>query len=409
MKRWYQVALFNLFILACLGFILRYKINFPLEFLEQKKMLHAHSHFAFNGWVSFLLQLIILDNFTNSYSKSMKFWNRFFTLSTIVNYAMIISFALQGYSALSIIISTAALILSYVFTYKIYRNIGGACKTYISTRFILTALFFLVLSSLGPYALAYITVSKNVHQYYYHNALYFFLHFQYNGWFMFAVLGFLMRKIEQSKLYNYKHARWLFLLLATTCIPAYFLTALWHDTPAIVTIINVITAVASLAALYFLYLLLAKCMKTIFNQMPVYCKWLYGISIAAFILKTLLQCFSAHPQLGQMAFAFRPIIIGYLHLIFLIFVSLYLVGMLAEKGVINLSFAITRIGIIVFTSAVILNELLLAIQGFASIYYIYTPAVNILLFVNTGFIIVGAYLLFAASRKKYGPLQNLNL
>jgi hypothetical protein len=80
-------------------------------------------------------------------------------------------------------------------------------------------------------------------------------------------------------------------------------------------------------------------------------------------------------------------------------VSVFLVGMLAEKGIIQLSLNITKWGIMVFTASLIINEVLLAIQGFASIYYIYTPSINMLLFINTIFIMVGAIMLFAAARK----------
>jgi len=73
MKNWYRLALFNLIVLTLLGLILRYKINFPLDFLEQKNLLHAHSHFAFNGWVSFLLQVLILDHFSNCFKDAPKF------------------------------------------------------------------------------------------------------------------------------------------------------------------------------------------------------------------------------------------------------------------------------------------------------------------------------------------------
>jgi len=402
MKRWYRVALFNLFILACLGFILRYKINFALPFIEQKNFLHAHSHFAFNGWVSFLLQLLILDHFTTSYSRSKKFWDRFFILSTIVNYAMIISFAMQGYSGISIVLTTTALLLSYVFTYKIYKSIGGAGKTYISSRFILTGLFFLVLSSLGPYALAYIIATKNEHQYYYHNALYFFLHFQYNGWFTFAVLGFLLRKLEQGKYYSYRNAEIMFYLLFISCIPAYFLTSLWHHPPVYIKWINYAAALLQLGALFYLGKLLYKNLQSSFANFPVICKWLYSIAIAALILKIVLQCFSADPAVAQLSFAYRPIIIGYLHLIFLVFVSIYLLGILAEKGVLKLDFAITRAGLVVFTAGVIINELLLAAQGFAAILFWYMPAVNLLLFLNTIVIITGALLLYIAAKKNKG-------
>ena len=45
----------NLAIVALLGVIMRYKILYPLPFVDQKKFLHAHSHFAFSGWVTLAL------------------------------------------------------------------------------------------------------------------------------------------------------------------------------------------------------------------------------------------------------------------------------------------------------------------------------------------------------------------
>jgi hypothetical protein len=414
MKKWYYVALFNLVVLAFLGLVLRYKINFPLEVFEQKNLLHAHSHFAFNGWISFVLQLLILEEFTDDYNASPKFWNRFLISSTVVNYAMIVSFAWVGYAGISIVLSTAALWLSYVFAYKIYKAIPGKRKGKISTKFINASLFFLLISSLGPYALAIVIANKSPHQYWYHNALYFFLHFQYNGWFTFAVLGFLMKKLEQSPMFNTMQANRFFALLFYTCIPSYFLTALWHHRPVAVTALNVVTAVLQTTALFFLFQLLYKNMKNVYLNLPVICRWLYSLAIAAFILKVLLQFFSVHPELGQLAFGFRPIIIGYLHLIFLAFVTMFLLGLLSDKGIINLEYKISYAGLIVFAAGIIINEALLAVQGIASIYYLYMPNINILLFANTVVLVAGAILLFVAVKKnkivnsKYST-QTLNL
>jgi hypothetical protein len=400
MKKWYYVALFNLVVLAFLGLVLRYKINFPLPVFQQENLLHAHSHFAFNGWISFVLQLLILDEFTDDYRTSTKFWNRFFILSTIVNYAMIVSFAWVGYAGVSILLSTVALWLSYAFAYKIYKAIPAENKARISTKFINASLFFLLISSLGPYALATVIASKSSHQYWYHNALYFFLHFQYNGWFTFAVLGFLFKKLEQSATFNIRQANRFFSLLFYTCIPSYFLTALWHHRPVAITALNVVTAISQTAALVFLWQLLYQNMKNVYLNLPSICRWLYSFSIVAFIIKILLQFFSVHPVLGQLAFGFRPIIIGYLHLIFLAFVTMYLLGFLADKGIINLKYRISSYGLTIFAAGIIINEVLLAIQGIASIYYLYMPNLNLLLFINTFTLLAGAVTLFAAARKR---------
>lgn len=412
MKKWYQIALFNLVVLAFLGLILRYKINFPLEIFQQKNLLHAHSHFAFNGWAGFLLQVLILNEFTNDYKISTKFWDRFFLISTLINYAMIISFAWTGYSVISITLSTASLWLSYIFAYKIYKTIAAEQNNKISILFIKASLFFLLLSSLGPYALAIIIASKSTHQYWYHNALYFFLHFQYNGWFTFAVLAFLMKKLEKNHLFDSRYASTFFAVLAITCIPSYFFTSLWHHRPLSITVIIIATAILQTAALYFLWKLLKENMKGVFETLPSICRWLYSLAIIAFILKVLLQFFSVHPQLGQLAFGLRPIIIGYLHLIFLAFISMYLLGLIADKEIISLNHRITFTGLITFAAGIIGNQILLAVQGFAAIYYLYLPKINLILFANTFVLLAGAILLFIASTKNqlatnYSAIKNV--
>lgn len=399
MKKWYTIALFNLVVLALLGLILRYKINFPLSFIKQENLLHAHSHFAFNGWISFLLQLLLLDEFTSSYEKETKFWNKFFVASTIVNYAMIISFAWVGYAAISIVLSTAALWLSYAFAYKVYTSLPPSGNKKISILFVKGSLLFLLLSSLGPYALALLIATKSSDAYWLHNSLYFFLHFQYNGWFTFAVLAFLMKKLEVSSTFNVKQARAFFLLLAFTCIPSYLFTSLWHHRPFGITLIIIITAILQTAALYFLWRLLYKNMKRVYSNLPAICRWLYSLAISAFILKVLLQFFSVQPQLAQLAFGFRPIIIGYLHLIFLAFISMYLLAFIADRKIILVSYRITTIGLVTFAAGIIVNEVLLAIQGFAAIYYLFLPKINMLLFANTFILVLGAILLFIATKK----------
>jgi len=399
MKKWYSVALFNLVVLALLGLMLRYKINFPLPFLQQENLLHAHSHFAFNGWVSFLLQLLILEEFTDDYKRSPKFWDGFFVVSTFVNYAMIISFAWVGYAGVSIVLSTAALWLSYAFVYKIYKSLQVNERKKISTLFIKGSLFFLLLSSLGPYVLAILMVTKSGDAYSLHNSLYFFLHFQYNGWFTFAVMAFLFKKLEVVKSYNVNDARRFFMLLLVTCVPSYFFTALFHHRPFLVTIIIVITALLQMGALYYLWRMLYKSRKTVFENLPVIIKWIYSLAVSAFILKILLQFFSVQPQLAQIAFGFRPVIIGYLHLIFLAFISMYLIGFLADKKIISLNYKITAIGLVTFAAGIIINEALLAVQGFAALYYLFLPKLNLFLFANTFILVTGAILLFISAQR----------
>ena len=58
-----HISIFNLTIVAFLGVLMRYKIGFEFPFFDQKNIQHAHSHFAFTGWITrtlFVLMLLFL-------------------------------------------------------------------------------------------------------------------------------------------------------------------------------------------------------------------------------------------------------------------------------------------------------------------------------------------------------------
>lgn len=59
-KFWLKFSLINLFLVAFLGLIMRYKIGFEFPFFDQKFLQHSHSHFAFSGWISHTLMVLMV-------------------------------------------------------------------------------------------------------------------------------------------------------------------------------------------------------------------------------------------------------------------------------------------------------------------------------------------------------------
>ena len=51
-RSWLTIALINLSVVALLGLLLRSKILFPIPAINFGYLLHAHSHFAFTGWIA---------------------------------------------------------------------------------------------------------------------------------------------------------------------------------------------------------------------------------------------------------------------------------------------------------------------------------------------------------------------
>jgi hypothetical protein len=92
------------------------------------------------------------------------------------------------------------------------------------------------------------------------------------------------------------------------------------------------------------------------------------LSLSAFLIKTVLQSFTLFPMVGNAVFGDRPVIIGFLHLVFLGFVTLFIVTWLAQKGFLNVKLEFTRFALVSFTCAVILNEAVLMTQGLGAMF-----------------------------------------
>jgi len=99
------------------------------------------------------------------------------------------------------------------------------------------------------------------------------------------------------------------------------------------------------------------------------------LSAIALTLKLLLQLGSTIPSLSILAYGFRPIVIGYLHLVLLGVISLFILGYMTGCNYINMN-KVTIRGIFIFVTGIILNEILLMIQGVCDLGYINIPYIN---------------------------------
>ncbi len=372
---WVRAALWNLFIVACLGLVMRYKIAFSLPWVDQKHLLHAHSHFAFAGWISLVLMALLAWCVHPPGEK--RFAPKYRTLlglQLISAYGMLICFVLQGYGAWSISFSTISVLLSFVYSAVLWRDINRAGDDRPSYRWFKAALVFNVISAAGTFYLAYMMMSHTMNQRVYLASVYYYLHFQYNGWFFFACMGLfawaLYRRGIRLPSFNLS-----FLLFVLACVPAYVLSALWLPLPVWMYAIVVLSAFAQLAGGWLLVRDLRMQWAKIRAAFSPAARWLLVLAGLSLAVKLLLQAASTVPALSTFAFGFRPIIIAYLHLVLLGVITLFLLGYLvAEKmiGLVKAGYA----ALIIFVTGIFLNELLLAVQGAAAMTYTYVPNIN---------------------------------
>jgi len=397
LHKWFRIAVFNLLVVAFLGIIMRYKITFSLPLINQKNLLNAHSHFAFAGWITQALMTFIAAHISKHSSLfSFKKYKYLLLANLLTAYGMLFSFPFEGYATISIIFSTLSLFVSYVFSIVVWRDLNKISTKNIATYWIKAALVFSVLSSIGPYTLAYMMATKHIYQNIYLASIYFFLHFQYNGWFFFACMGLLIDKLDIPQ-FSFRLKKNIFYVFVLACVPAYFLSALWLPIPLWLYIIIMIAAFAQVIAWIVFFAKLIKNHKLIFLQSNKTVVTLFTLSAIAFSIKLLLQLGSTIPSLSTWAFGFRPIVIGYLHLVFLGIFTIFILAYAFYNKYIILNKK-TALGIWIFISGIFLNEILLMLQGLGGIKYIAIPFVNELLLVIACIMFVGITLLNISTR-----------
>ncbi len=388
LHRWIRVTLFNLFVVAFIGVILRYKIAFALPFVDQKHLQHGHSHFAFAGWITQALMVLLVAYLAGRIpAVKLKKYTWILLTNLLTAYGMLVAFIIEGYGMFSITLSTIFVLVSYIFAISYWRDLNRSASKDVAHSWFKAAVLFNAFSSIGTFALAFMMMTKVAHQNWYLAAEYFYLHFQYNGWFFFACVGLLTSKLVQSNIPQ-QTLKQVYILFAAAMVPAYFLSILWVNLYLWIYIIVVIAAFAQVAGWVKLVLILKKnraFLKQVFSPAA---RWLTGLSAIALSIKLLLQLGSVIPALSDLSYGFRPIIIGYLHLVLLGVITLFILGYMVAEKMICIS-KITITGIILFVSGIIINEILLMIQGVMGMSYTVFPFMNELLF--------GAALLLFAS------------
>ncbi|MGZ8537705.1 MAG: hypothetical protein ACXWV9_05535, partial [Flavisolibacter sp.] len=218
--------------------------------LNYKFLLHAHSHFAFGGWIMPLLIWLILQYFPEISNRvGLVHWRNITTIIFFSAYGMLSSFPFQGYGTISIIFSTLSILGGFYLAAVIWKATIGQRQAS-PTRFLIAGLFYLVLSSIGPFATGPLIVMGQAGTSLYYNAIYFFLHFQYNGFFSFIILAVIVKSMEEQNVTM--NSNKVFMLFNLACIPSYFLSTLWDHPHPVFYFIGGLGAVFKLAGVYYL-------------------------------------------------------------------------------------------------------------------------------------------------------------
>ena len=279
---------------------------------------------------------------------------------------MLFAFPVQGYATWSIIFSTLHIMLSFLFVYFFLRDAraNDLNKTLhrLSFGFAKLSLLFLVVSSAGPFALGALVSAGLSETNWYDLAIYFYLHFQYNGWISFALFGLFFWLLENKNIpFNQRYASYFLGLMAAACLPAYALSALWTKPPLLVYFTGGVAAFLQLAALFYLSRMLLEIRTPLKKVLSPPVQGLMLLAYSALPSKILLQCISAFPSMANLAYEVRNYTIGYLHLVFLGFVTLFLIGWFLQVKLIRIAHPLANAGVVMFFVGFVSSELYLVI------------------------------------------------
>ena len=398
-KFWLPIILANFLIAAIYGALMRLAFVYELNWIDYRNVMHGHSHVAMLGWLYLGLFILFTHTFIPEKLQSRRF-QFVFLLTQVTVIGMAVAFPLQGYGGFSIAFSTLHVFLSYYFIFIFLKSIARTeLKGSKSVLMAKTSMVFMVLSTLALFTMAPIMVLDMRSSNLYYMAVQFFLHFQFNGWFIFGILAVFFRLLEKENIsISNKTFKSFYLCLVISCILTYALAVTWSNPSPILFFTNSAGVLIQLIALYFFIRILMDCYPIFRKSISRRIHWLYVVGFIGLTIKIIVQFAVVIPYLGKIAYTIRNYVIGFIHLILLGSITFLLFAVAAQLKLLNIHSKGIQNGLTILFAGVLLSELLLFLQGtflwigfgFIPFYYEIIFAVSLLmplgvalLFINT--------------------------
>ena len=359
-KSWILCCFIN-FLIACLfGLLMRFMYLFPLDFLNYSFLLHAHSHVAMLGWVYLIIYFLVVSFFIPKEKSQKPIYNRLFWLTEFSVIGMMITFPIQGYALFSILFSTLHIVLSYVFCRLVWKDCSSEKSP--AQKLLLVAVLFMMLSTLGVWCLGPAVSTLGKQSAFYQIAIQFFLHFQFNGWFILAVLALFLKQFE-TKIDEVKFKKFYYAVIISVVLTLAF-PVRWFVENDILNYINALGVLIQLGAFIYFYKMLKPEIKHFKNSLDKTAKIVYGLALCSLFLKVGIQLLTIIPNLAEVSHQIRNFVIGFIHLTMLGIITGFLFGILLQNKFLSGRSSVLKVGLGSFVLGYITTEIVLFLQGF---------------------------------------------
>lgn len=358
-KNWLWISVLHLLFAALMGVLLRlYNVGADSG-LAYGHLLHAHSHTAMMGWVYLALTALVYDQFIKKPG-----YKKLFGITIVSVWGLMISFALQGYGAFSILFCCVHLLCSYWFVIKTLKEVRKESSQSLSLLRI--SLYLLVFSTLGIWAIGPSIALMGKGSDLFSAAIQFYLHFQFNGFFYFGVLALLFKMLDLRVTPGEFRSFLIFSLLSvalTFALPLswYYPAGYWH-------LLQVSGVILQAYATLRLLLSIRSQLKLKALSGPE--RVLLVFSIFSLLLKTVFPLLLIYPGLMNLSHEIRNIAIAYIHLLMLGMISGFLVFFLIHRGMLNAHSKALKWGIGLFVTGFLSTEAILFFQGAQAVFHL---------------------------------------
>ena len=193
-------------------------------------------------------------------------------------------------------------------------------------------------SSIGPWALGGVMATLGKTSVWYKISIYFYLHFQYNAWFILSLIGIFFYFLEKKRLLpEVKTFNSFVYLLHSGIILSFFLSVLWTEPHWSLYILAGAGAILQGLSFIKFYRMIKPFWQELSRSMAPNIRVMLGLVWFLLTGKLLLQVFSAFPYFAKLAFTYTDFVIGYLHWTFLGVVSIALFAFLQMAGLLQVS------------------------------------------------------------------------
>ena len=361
-SRWFIIALINFLVAAIIGVLLRYAFVEEIPGFHFRKFLYAHSHVAMLGWLFQGFFAVLLPYLYPTGVPGVL--HRLFWLSQAMVLGMLVAFPIVGYTSWAIGFASAHILVSYGFVWLIWKALGQHRYNWmLGVLFIRTALALMVLSTLSLWAIGPImALGMREHEIFY-LAVQWFLHFQFNGWFLFMALGLWFVQLESDKIpLPVQQLRTFYRWLLVSTPITFALAVAWSNPSLIVFTVNSVGIIIQTVALVLFIRILLRTPLPLGNWSP-WARRLLILALASFLGKLLVQALVVIPAVAEMAYTLRNYVIGFIHLITLGMLSMLLIAVALKGNMIAMRNRLAPAGLVILIVGIAGSEFLLFLQG----------------------------------------------